>query len=128
MGRLMVLETILVEEIAKIGRLRAPAEACGLLLPIPISGKQIIEIPNRAKQSHDTFEMLGSDMMMELEKLMSWESIEKLLEEKAITAWHTHPSGNLGPSPTDLKYKPPKMQSLVVTLFEDGRAPKATWF
>ena len=62
----MVLEVEIVEAIARIGRLRSPAEACGLLLPTPINGKQVIEIPNRAKQSHDTFEMLGSDMMMEL--------------------------------------------------------------
>lgn len=124
----MVLEAQIVESIAQIGRLRRPAEACGLLLPVPVKGRQIIEIPNRAKQAHDTFEMAGTDMIMELEKIMSWEQIEELLEKKAITAWHTHPSGNVGPSKFDMDYKPPKMMSLVVTLFEDGRVPLATWF
>lgn len=124
----MVLEVQIVEAIAQLGRLRQPAEACGLLLPTPVKGKQVIEIPNRAKRSHDTFEMAGADMMMELEKLMSWESIETLLQKKDITAWHTHPSGGLGPSSMDLKYKAPNMRNLVVTLFEDGKRPLATWY
>jgi proteasome lid subunit RPN8/RPN11 len=124
----MVLEVEMVEAIARVGRGRAPAEACGLLLPHPVKGRQVIEIPNRSKQSHDSFEMAGADMMMELERLMPWEAIEKMLDGGTLTAWHTHPSGNVGPSLTDLKYKPPKLRSLVVTLFEDGRTPLATWY
>jgi proteasome lid subunit RPN8/RPN11 len=124
-----VLEVEMVEEIAKIGRLRKPAEACGLLLPIPIKGKQIIELPNRAKKSHDTFEMLGKDMMIALEQLEpDLDKLEKMINDGGLTAWHTHPAGNVGPSKFDLKYKPPKLKSLVVTLFEDGRRPLATWY
>ena len=125
---LMVLEAELVEAIAVIGRYRSPAEACGLLLPVIVKGRQVLELPNRSKQPLDSFEMLGSDMMMELEKLLPWEMLEKMVEDGSITAWHTHPSGNVGPSRFDLKNKAPKLNNLVVTLFEDGKRPLATWY
>lgn len=68
-------------------------------------------------------------MMMVLEHLIpDLKLLEKMIDEGSITAWHTHPSGNVGPSEFDLKYKPPKLRSLVVTLFEDGKSPLATWY
>lgn len=121
----MILEQQMVSRIAAIGRERAPAEACGLMLPIPLKGRQIIELPNRSKTPQEEFIMLGSDMMIELEKSFDKPITEELLE--GITAWHTHPKGNIGPSKADLEFKSPRLKHLVITLNEDNTAI-ATWY
>jgi proteasome lid subunit RPN8/RPN11 len=122
----MVLEDRMVQEIARIGRRRAPAEACGLILPHLVNNKQIIELPNRAIEADHEFELWGEDIALIVEELQEYQTITgQFLRETAI--WHTHPRGNLGPSKFDRDNKPPEFQSLVVTLFEDGTA-KGTWF
>lgn len=122
----MVLEQEMVNMIAQIGRDRAPTEACGLLLPVEVNGIQVVELPNRAKKPQDSFEMRGSDMILALEQVFRGDFPENLIP--SLTAWHTHPGGNVGPSRYDLKNKPANINSLVVTLFNDGRPPLATWF
>ena len=124
----MVLEVEMVEAIASIGRFRAPAEACGILLPYPIHGRSVWELPNRSLTPHDSFEMTGQDMMGLFERLnMDHEVIQKLIDAGGFTAWHTHPEGNVGPSLYDLQNKPAHLKSLVVSLPEKGR-PLATWY
>lgn len=121
----MVLEQKMVNQIANIGRERLPNEACGLLLPFEVHGVQVIELPNRSKKPHDSFEMTGEDMLLSLEQVFQGDFNPDLIP--SLTAWHTHPHGNVGPSKYDMENKPAKLLSLVVTLFEDG-PPKATWF
>ena len=121
----MILDKKLVTEIARIGEERRPNEACGLLLPTPIRGVQVIELPNRSKTPHDSFEMLGSDMLLALEMTFQGDFPEGLVP--SITAWHTHPEGHVGPSPFDLHNKPANIKSLVVTLRENDE-PLATWY
>jgi proteasome lid subunit RPN8/RPN11 len=122
----MVLEDRMVQEIARIGRLRAPAEACGILLPYAVNGRQIVELPNRSLEENHEFELWGEDIALIVEELQEHQTINaQFLRETVI--WHTHPRGNLGPSRFDMDNKPPEFQSLVVTLFEDGTA-KGTWF
>lgn len=122
----MVLEQKMVNRIAQIGRSRKPNEACGLLLPTPIKGVQVIELPNRSLTPHDSFEMKGDDMILALEMLFQGDFPEDLIP--GLTAWHTHPEGHVGPSKFDLHNKPANIKSLVVTLFDNGKAPLATWF
>jgi proteasome lid subunit RPN8/RPN11 len=121
----LVLEQMIVQEIARIGRLRAPNEACGLLLPIPYRGRQVWEMPNRSMKPHDSFEMHGTDMLLALEGFFPAEPTAEWLS--GITAWHTHPQGNVGPSRNDLQNKPAYIRSLVVSIPEKG-PPLATWF
>lgn len=122
-----VLEVEMIEEIARFGRLRAPAEACGLLLPAPIEGRWVWELPNRSKKPHTSFEMQGPDMILLLESLFkqNLDLIETLIP--TLTAWHTHPAGNVGPSLFDLRNKPAHFKSLVVSLPKQGK-PLATWY
>lgn len=122
----MVLEEKMVRQIAQIGVERAPIEACGLLLPMAINGKQIIELPNRSPKGRDSFVMKGEDMLLALEQLFQGDFPEDFIP--SLTAWHTHPGGNIGPSKFDLRNKPARIRSLVVTLFDDDRPPVATWF
>jgi proteasome lid subunit RPN8/RPN11 len=121
----MVLEDSMVREIARIGELRKPNEACGILLPYKVKQHQVIELPNRSKTPHDEVMMMGEDIVLELEMLFG--DYDKLPEGFAeqLTFWHTHPGGNLGPSTYDLKHRPKLGKSLVVTLSDP---PQATWF
>lgn len=123
----MTLEQHMVDEIAAIGKLRLPNEACGVLLPYPLKGQQVIEIPNRADFPLDSFTMLGNDIELELnmhiESRVTEEQVRDILVN--ITFWHTHPKGNVGPSREDMRDKPPFGKSLVVSL---GDPPLATWF
>jgi proteasome lid subunit RPN8/RPN11 len=123
----MVLEVEMVHEIARIGRSRAPNEACGLLFPYAVRGRSVWELPNRSLKPLDSFEMRGEDMAILLEQLFDGDLplIQKLVP--TLTAWHTHPSGNLGPSLFDLQNKPAHIKSLVVTLSTEGQ-PLATWY
>lgn len=122
----MVLEETLVKEMARIGELRRPNEACGILLPEPVHGQQVVEVPNRATYPHDSFVMKGEDILLALEMVYREEVPDGIIVQ--LTAWHTHPGGNVGPSKADLQNKPPRIKSLVVTLFDDDRSPLASWF
>jgi proteasome lid subunit RPN8/RPN11 len=121
----MVLEDSMVKQMASIGELRKPNEACGILLPYKIKKRQVIELPNRSKTPHDEIVMTGEDIMLELEMIFG--DYDQLPEgfAESLTFWHTHPGGNLGPSVYDLQHKPKLGKSLVITL---GDPPKATWF
>lgn len=121
----MVLTPEIVTQIADIGTQRLPNEACGMLLPTPIRGVQVIEIPNRSLEPHDSFEMWGSDMLLALEMVFQGDFPQELVP--SITAWHTHPHGHVGPSKFDMDNKPANIKSLVVTLRE-GEGPLATWY
>ena len=120
-----VLEQYMVVEIARIGELRLPNEACGVILPYPVNNRQIIELPNRSKTPHDEVFMNGEDLVIELEFIFGEDTMlpENLAQD--ITFWHTHPQGHVGPSSYDLKNKAPVGKHLVVSL---GDPPLATWF
>jgi proteasome lid subunit RPN8/RPN11 len=125
----MVLEDSLVREIARVGQERLPNEACGLLLPLAINGRQVLEVPNRSRKPHDSFEMKGSDIFLALQGVygedLSMDQVDRMIPDIAV--WHTHPHGGVGPSKADMDNKPDRFKSLVVTLRE-GEPPLATWF
>lgn len=121
----MVLEQEMINTIADIGRTRGPHEACGLLLPTPIRGVQVIELPNHSESPEDSFELRGNDMISALETVLGTVTEDMI---PGLTVWHTHPSGGVGPSRMDLQNKAAYMNNLVVTLFDDGKPPLATWF
>jgi proteasome lid subunit RPN8/RPN11 len=114
--------TSALPEIEKLGRLREPNEACGILLDIPWRKSDgtmsfIKELPNRSMQA-GKYKINPVDLRLVLEGL---EDVED------VAIWHTHPSGFLGPSEGDLLYRPdPQIWMVVVALTEQG--PVATWF
>lgn len=113
------LDKAIVDEIGKIGLDRAPAEACGVILPTPHKGKRVWEMPNRSKRMHDSFEMHGTDLEISLTDYPG--------NFAEILIWHTHPNGGMGPSTADLQHRHTQVGNLVVTLLEDGTA-KATFY
>lgn len=110
-------------EIEKLGKLRAPLEACGLLLDMPWvkadgSTSFIKELPNRSTGSEGTYRIDPADIRLVMEGL---EEVED------VAVWHTHPSGFIGPSKGDLENRPhASIYMLVVALTDNG--PVATWF
>lgn len=124
----MVLEQHMVDQIAQIGLAAYPHEACGLLLPTPVRGQQVIQLPNRSKEPLDSVEVDPDDFIIEMELLYGEADAipDEVLED--IVVWHTHPSGNVGPSKYDMENKPAKLGCLVVAIYTDGRPPLATWF
>lgn len=93
-----------IAEIVRLGTLRSPREACGLLLTRHDAGPRIVEVPNRASDpTHDVI-MDGPDLQMALAELIGGHPYEGNLQADLVL-WHTHPSGNVGPSRTDMKMK-----------------------
>src|SRR4051812_48232420 len=114
---------VALTEIEKLGRLRAPNEACGLLLDMPWqkpdgSVSFIKELPNRSMDGEGTYRVDAGDIRMVLDGL---EEVED------VAVWHTHPSGFVGPSQGDMRNRPdPNIFMVVIALTEHG--PVATWF
>lgn len=110
-------------EIEKLGRDRAPVEACGLLLDIPRrkadgSVSAIVELPNRSMDGIGTYHIEPRDIRL---------ALENLEEVEDVAIWHTHPSGFIGPSKGDMQNRPDSgIYMVVVALTDDG--PIATWF
>ena len=99
-------------EIDRIGKLRAPTEACGLLLSVPHHGRTVIELPNRSLTAEDHYEFKGSDAYIELKDY-----------DDELVVWHTHPGGLIGPSRDDMRTRHEDYWYLVVTLTPEGPVP-----
>lgn len=98
--------------IERIGLLRAPNEACGLLLMSPHRGRTIIELPNRSLTPQDSYQFHGTDAKLELEGY-----------DDGVIVWHTHPGGGIGPSRNDMRTRHPEFWYLVVALTDKGPLP-----
>jgi proteasome lid subunit RPN8/RPN11 len=119
-----IIDPATLRELGRIGDLRRPNEACGVLLPFPWRGKRIWEMPNRADRPHDSFSINSSDIVMTLQDWVDENEGVAMWED--IVLWHTHPNGAIGPSRIDLDNRISDCGNLVVTLTDDG--PTATWF
>lgn len=101
-------------EIARIGTLRAPNEACGIL----IRGNGVLELPNRSPAPESSYVLNSRDVE---------EVLDSEIRGEDVAIWHTHPRGLIGPSEGDMKDRlPDHVQMLVVALTEDGPVP--AWF
>lgn len=116
------LTEAILNEIELIGRDRAPSEACGLILPPPGERRnrpgrhpQVIELPNRSLTPRDSYEILGTDTAIELDR---WLDDPDVTQEDvdSMVVWHTHPSGGIGPSKTDIRQRPDAVAMIVVSL------------
>lgn len=120
---LEILQTDALAEIYGLGILRAPAEACGLLLDTAWmradgSHSYVLEMPNRTLLTQGQYVMHAEDIRL---ALAGHEEVEE------VAVWHTHPSGFEGPSAGDLANRPHSdINMFVVALTDDG--PVATWF
>lgn len=97
----------------------APREAVGLLL----ASGQVVALPNHAAEPSRSFRIVQQDIF---DSLREAGIRPEAAEPNTITLWHSHPSGGVGPSRTDLKNRVPHLHHLVVTLTEDE--PVFSWY
>ena len=121
-----VLEPETIQEIARIGHDRKPAEACGIVLPTPLRGRRVWEVPNRSMKPQTSFEISSEDLRILIQDWLDVPENRPMLPDAVI--WHTHPGGGLGPSKYDMRYRFPHLNNLVVTLGERPEDAKPTWF
>ena len=120
----MKIATIAAEdlaEIARIGHLRKPVEACGFILPTPHRNRRVWEMPNRAKEP-DTYLMVEHDIELSIGE---WFGADTEPYYDQIVVWHTHPSGNAAPSQDDINNRLEDCCNLVVALSDDGQVAPA---
>jgi len=109
-----------VIEIGRLGNKAFPNEACGVILPIPWCGNQVIGLPNLAEDPTSHFQLNGLVIHKAIE---GWLDIAEPMDLSNIIIWHTHPKGNIGPSIPDIRNKLDGVYYLVVALTEEGPCP-----
>lgn len=102
---------VVVPKIVEVGLLRAPNEACGLIIPNldqPIDF-WVHELTNRSPDPTNSFVFDTAATKSLLSDPSVWED---------VLIWHTHPSGGVGPSKGDLDNRHPQLHGryLVVSL------------
>lgn len=104
-------------EIARLGTLRKPEEACGLLF----AGGVVVELENESELDKEHNYALGP-LPSVLRQLREAGVTDQMFEGQYVV-WHTHASGMIGPSPIDMQYRVKGVQYLVVALTEAGPVP-----
>jgi len=116
------LSETIVDDIYSIGLMRYPIEACGMLLPEPLNGSQVIELPNRSLDGQSAYVIWPDDVEVALGE---WaHSVDRIARE-SVSVWHTHPSGLIGPSRLDMRRRIKGVSYLVVAM---QQPPVPTWF
>ena len=87
----------LIAQIVLYGNLRAPEEACGIVLP----DRTVVELCNVSQERQTSFKMLGVDVV---EALMEWAGDDaEYIKASEVMFWHTHPNDSLYPSTKDIE-------------------------
>lgn len=81
----------------------------------------MVELSNESDQDRTCHYSLGSPEGI-VRQLRTAE-VDLSQTSQGFLVWHTHPSGLIGPSPTDMEWKVEGMEYLVVTVTEDGPVP-----
>lgn len=111
----MTLRKSVLAELQAIAERHAPHEAVGLL----IDERIVIPLRNHSSHPENTFELLKVDIVNALRA-------SDLPETYDLAIWHSHPSGGVGPSRTDLRNRVNGVRHLVVSLVDGELVP--TWY
>jgi proteasome lid subunit RPN8/RPN11 len=89
-----------VDQILGIGLECAPEEACGVVLP----NLRVIQLRNCSDLNRETsYEVNTQDLIEIIADYIAESGIEAVNFTRAhFLIWHTHPSGNIGPSHGDM--------------------------
>lgn len=94
-----------VDEIVRLGTLRSPSEACGLLLTRADGGVRIAEVPNRAAEPYHDVLMSNEDLTEALRGMVGDPGRYPGNLTRELVVWHTHPGGLVGPSKVDMEFR-----------------------
>lgn len=109
---MLIIEGRLEADLLRLTLERAPKEAVGLI----IDGF-VVELPNTHPTPESAFQVDRRDIISTLRAYPA---------ASAVTFWHSHPAGGVGPSRIDIQHKTPFPTHLVVTLSEGEIIP--TWY
>lgn len=88
-----------IDQILSIGLECAPEEACGVVLP----DLRVVRLPNRSLSRETSYEVNAQDLVDTIERYVEEAKIDpERLVRGHFLIWHTHPSGNVGPSHGDM--------------------------
>lgn len=112
-----IIEGSLKRDLLELTLAEAPREAVGLIYE-----GRVYTLSNASSEPEHNFEV----HLSELRELIISLSIpwDRLATEVAF--WHSHPSGGVGPSRTDMVNRTPLKHHLVVSLVEGDLVP--TWY
>lgn len=108
-----VIEGRLESDLLRLTKLRAPQEAVGLIL----SDGSIVELTNHSSTPESAFEVHRSQII---------DALGGELNPSAVIFWHSHPSGGVGPSRTDMRNRTLFSGHLVVSLVDGDLI--ASWY
>lgn len=111
---MILLEGKLEDELSKIIRAKAPQEAVGLIL----NEDEVVELPNHSSTPTNHFEVHKVDILGIIGHLD--------IDPQDVIFWHSHPSGGIGPSRTDLQQKTLFHYHLVLALIDGTIVP--SWY
>jgi len=102
---------VVIPRIVSLGLTRLPNEACGFVIPNlnqPID-EWVVELVNRSPQPTTSYKCDATAIQGLLDDPEVWGD---------VLIWHTHPSGNVGPSKGDMENRHPALHGryLVVAL------------
>jgi proteasome lid subunit RPN8/RPN11 len=103
-----------LDQILKIGQENLPNEACGILIPLP--GNPILRELSNSHWTPETGYSVNNDELVNALKAILNDHPTLTLTKSDVVVWHTHPSGYIGPSEDDLRYKEADLQYLVVAM------------
>lgn len=103
-----------LDQILALGQAAAPDEACGIITP----DLRVVSLPNATPtDSESSYAIVGEDLVEAIDDYVDRSGVEpQSLTRAQFIIWHTHPSGQIGPSRGDLDNRLPDFQYVVVAL------------
>lgn len=103
-----------LDQVLALGRESAPEEACGIITP----DLRVVSLPNTTTtDSVSSYAVQGEDLVEAISAYVDRSGVDlESLTRAHFIIWHTHPSGQVGPSKGDLENRLPDFQYVVVTM------------
>lgn len=103
----------IIDQVLSIGLREVPNEACGIITPDSV----VVQLPNSSTSPTTSYIIAGEDLVSALNEYIARVDVHPAdISTDAIIVWHTHPSGNIGPSKGDMDTKVPGFRYVVITL------------
>lgn len=103
----------IVDRVLRYGRAEEPREACGIITPDSV----VVKLPNSSESPTNSYVISTEDLVNALQEYVDRVGAHPAdLPTDAFIVWHTHPSGQVGPSKGDMQTKIGNFQYLVITM------------
>lgn len=99
---------------------KLPEEAVGLLWEQPGVGVGVIALDNISEDPEHSYAISTAEMIRAFEVESGRDILSAISEGCSLTLWHSHPSGQVGPSRGDMREKLEGLQYMVVSVTEQG--------